>query len=47
MGEGGYFFANLCCAVSFIENMTAKSINMDPEEFDSYITGIVFKLMGI
>ena len=39
MGEGGYFFANLCCAISFIENMTADSINMDTEEFDSYITG--------
>jgi len=39
MGEGGYFFANLCCAVSFIENMTAESIGMDPEEFDCYITG--------
>ena len=39
MGEGGYFFANLCCAVSFIENMTAESISMDPEEFESYISG--------
>jgi len=39
MGEAGYFFANLCCAMSFIENMTADSINMDPVEFDSYVTG--------
>ena len=39
MGEAGYFFANLCCAMSFIENMTAESINMDPKTFDSYITG--------
>lgn len=39
MGEGGYFFANLCCAMSFIENMTAESVNMDEDEFESYITG--------
>ena len=39
MGEGGYFFANLCCAMSFIENMTAESINIDPKEFESYVTG--------
>ena len=39
MGEAGYFFANLCCAMSFIENMTAESISIDPKEFESYITG--------
>jgi len=39
MGEGGYFFANLCCAMSFIENLTAESVNMDPEEFESYTSG--------
>jgi hypothetical protein len=39
MGEGGYLFANLCCAVSFIETMTAESIGMDADEFESYVSG--------
>ena len=38
-GEAGYLFASLCCAVAFIENMTADSLNMDPEEFESYVEG--------
>jgi len=41
MGEAGYYFANLCCALSFIESLTAKSIGMDPEEFDSFVSGRV------
>lgn len=28
-----------CCAVSFIENLKAESLNMDEEEFEQFMTG--------
>ena len=28
-----------CCAMTFIENLSAESVNMDPEEFETYTSG--------
>uniref|UniRef100_A0A7E4VN54 Rab5 GDP/GTP exchange factor n=1 Tax=Panagrellus redivivus TaxID=6233 RepID=A0A7E4VN54_PANRE len=39
LGESGYYFTNLSCALQFIQDMNADSLQMDKEQFEAYTSG--------